>query len=99
MIDSSKSLRINDSLMSEFDSHEIAVPAFPNCSGALALHQPDPDLPESILGTCRDCKSWYLIEAGSESIQLVRKEPLGSPTILTRTTALSRVPARKKRHA
>jgi hypothetical protein len=32
----------------------------PQCGHALALHQPDPELPDRLLGTCEECKSWYL---------------------------------------
>jgi len=32
----------------------------PNCEYALTLHQPDPELPDRLLATCDDCKSWYL---------------------------------------
>jgi hypothetical protein len=32
------------------------------CDCELILHQPDPDLPDRLLGTCDECKSWFLIE-------------------------------------
>ena len=32
------------------------------CDCELILHQPDPDLPERLLGTCDACKSWFLVE-------------------------------------
>jgi hypothetical protein len=28
----------------------------------LALHQPDPDSPERLLGVCERCKHWFLID-------------------------------------
>jgi hypothetical protein len=34
-----------------------------DCQTELVLHQPDPDLPDRLLGTCVKCKSWFLIEA------------------------------------
>ncbi len=32
----------------------------PHCEFPLTLHQPDPDLPDRLLATCDDCKSWFL---------------------------------------
>jgi hypothetical protein len=32
-----------------------------NCSVSLSLSQPDPDLPEQLLGVCKTCKHWFLI--------------------------------------
>jgi hypothetical protein len=37
----------------------------PKCGRALDLHQPDMDLPDRNLGTCGDCKAWFLIDYGS----------------------------------
>jgi hypothetical protein len=33
-----------------------------NCQCHLAVHMPDPELPDRMLGTCSDCKSWYLLD-------------------------------------
>jgi hypothetical protein len=33
-----------------------------DCDCELILHQPDPDLPDRLLGTCDACKSWFLVE-------------------------------------
>jgi hypothetical protein len=33
-----------------------------HCSSPLALHQPDPDSPERLLGVCERCKHWFLID-------------------------------------
>ena len=32
------------------------------CESTLRLHQPDTELPDRLLGTCDDCKSWFLID-------------------------------------
>src|SRR4051794_27134205 len=37
-----------------------------HCSSPLALHQPDPDSPERLLGVCEQCKHWFLIDLRSE---------------------------------
>ena len=31
-----------------------------HCGSLLTLHQPDPELPDRLLATCDECKSWYL---------------------------------------
>lgn len=36
-----------------------------HCHEPLDLHQPDPDLPEREIGTCLDCRTWYLIDASA----------------------------------
>jgi hypothetical protein len=33
----------------------------PSCHEDLTLHQPDPQLPERLLGTCAECHAWFLI--------------------------------------
>src|SRR3954462_10293230 len=33
-----------------------------HCASPLALHQPDPDSPERMLGVCEQCKHWFLID-------------------------------------
>jgi hypothetical protein len=32
----------------------------PQCGSPLTLNQPDPELANRLLGTCDDCKSWYV---------------------------------------
>jgi hypothetical protein len=32
----------------------------PRCEDLLVIHQPDPDLPNRLLATCGDCKTWYV---------------------------------------
>ena len=33
------------------------------CQSDLVVHLPDPQTPDRLLGTCPDCKSWFLIDA------------------------------------
>jgi hypothetical protein len=32
------------------------------CQCPLDRHQPDPEQPDRLLGTCEDCGTWYLID-------------------------------------
>ena len=34
----------------------------PRCESSLTLHQPDAELPNRLLATCEECKSWYLTD-------------------------------------
>ncbi len=96
---SPKSLHINEWLIAEHDHDEIAAPACPACSGALTLHQPDPQLPETILGTCGDCKTWFLLDPALQSIQVVRKPQDVAPSIVTHPSGSVLFPVHRKRHA
>ncbi len=60
--------------ISERDSTEITALACQRCGSDLALHQPDPQMPERILGTCGDCKSWFLLDGESGCVQIVAGE-------------------------
>ena len=33
----------------------------PQCGEGLTLHQPDEALPDRLLGTCDECKGWFLL--------------------------------------
>jgi C4-type Zn-finger protein len=44
-------------------------PQCPSCDETLILHQPDVELPDRLLATCENCKSWFL--TNSESSVLV----------------------------
>ena len=46
----------------------LAVVCCPRCANALMLHQPDPGLPDRILATCDECKSWYLSNPGGTEL-------------------------------
>jgi hypothetical protein len=43
----------------------------PTCTGSLTVHQPDPDLPNRLLGVCHDCKSWFFLGARKKAVQLL----------------------------
>jgi len=36
------------------------------CHESLVLHQPDEDLPDRLLGTCPECRTWFLIDCDAE---------------------------------
>ena len=50
----------------------------PRCEGWLTLHQPDADLPDRLLATCSECKSWFL--ASSDATALARLPELPNET-------------------
>ncbi len=54
------------------DQHQFDVPILsfccPQCESFLTLHQPDPELPDRLLATCEDCKSWYLTAPKGNSL-------------------------------
>jgi hypothetical protein len=45
-----------------------------HCCSPLALHQPDPDSPDRLLGVCEHCRHWFLIDllAGESEGVMVR---------------------------
>jgi hypothetical protein len=44
-----------------------------NCGYALTLHQPDPELPERLLGSCAECKCWYLTNPRGATLTLISR--------------------------
>jgi uncharacterized protein YbaR (Trm112 family) len=51
-------------------SHEAILSlCCPYCECPLTLHQPDAELPERLLATCDNCKSWYVTDA--QGIKLI----------------------------
>ena len=50
----------------------------PRCECSLTLHQPDSDLPDRLLATCDECKSWHLATSeGTELRPII--QPKGRP--------------------
>jgi hypothetical protein len=41
------------------------------CRTTLAVHQPDPDAPGRLLGTCESCGSWHLIDLAESALILL----------------------------
>jgi hypothetical protein len=39
--------------------------ACPGCRHVLTLHQPDPQFPDRLLGTCDVCRAWSLIDSAA----------------------------------
>lgn len=70
MKDSKKSRDASRLFISEPDSTESDALACRNCGSDLGLHQPDPEMPERILGTCDECKTWYLFVGDLECIEI-----------------------------
>lgn len=42
-----------------------------NCETPIEIHQPDSELPERMLGTCENCRTWYLVECDPNTGQAV----------------------------
>lgn len=45
------------------EAEDFSEIACPECGGRLVIHQPDERLPERLLGTCRSCTGWFVIDA------------------------------------
>ena len=49
----------------------------PICEGHLAIHQPNEQAPDHLLGTCEGCGTWFLIDEAEElMLRLPREEDL-----------------------
>jgi hypothetical protein len=48
----------------------------PNCGYRMSVHQPDPQSPERLLGTCPACKSWYLMDCVDNVMFLIPDDHL-----------------------
>jgi hypothetical protein len=46
----------------EVSADGIVSPACQKCHAALDIHQPDEASPDHLMGTCRDCGCWHMIE-------------------------------------
>ena len=56
------------------DSKRVRCPA---CRDYLFLHQPDEECPDRLLGTCDECRAWFLIDAaGKVMVRLPNEEEL-----------------------
>jgi hypothetical protein len=44
------------------DGSEVPCPA---CHHDLTFHQPDPECPDRLLGTCEACRTWFLVHAAA----------------------------------
>ena len=51
----------------EVASDQVAT-SCPQCEAQLIFHQPDPELPNRLLATCDECKSWYLADSQGEAL-------------------------------
>ncbi len=70
------------------DSDQVSQSAFamscPACECELTLHQPDSELPDRLLATCDECKSWFL--ADSEGTVLIPIPELPDDPVPFRST-------------
>jgi hypothetical protein len=69
------------SLHSPASGSSAPFPACPRCGSHLDLHQPQPNLPDRLLGTCDSCDLWAVIEVGRDGLKTiltVLPEPTGS---------------------
>lgn len=55
----------------------VARPACPACHAEMAVHQPDPGLPDRLLATCEGCKAWWLIDRRAGLMLLLPDGPGG----------------------
>lgn len=44
------------------ESEDFAGIRCPECGGRMVVHQPDERLPHRLLGTCRCCLAWFLMD-------------------------------------
>ena len=44
---------------------DVVEMACPRCHNCLSIHQPDEQLPDRLLGTCEECRTWFLINAAA----------------------------------
>lgn len=60
----------------------------PSCGGDLERHQPDPERPDRLVGTCLECGDWclMLVSAGGGLVRLV---PLPLAELSTGATPLT----------
>ena len=50
------------------ESEDYSGVQCPECHGRLVVHQPDERLPERLLGVCRSCFTWFLIDAATRTM-------------------------------
>jgi len=70
MKDSMKSRDASRLFISEPDSTEGDALVCRKCGSDLTLHQPDTEMPERILGTCDECKTWCPFDGDLECVEI-----------------------------
>ena len=89
MKDSMKSHDASRLFISEPESTESDALLCRNCGSDLDLHQPDLEMPERILGTCDECKTWYLFDGDLNGLEIAppRKDQgevgISDPSLVT----------------
>lgn len=56
----------------EFTPTSLSI-CCPRCENSLTLHQPDPELPNRLLATCDECKSWFLANSNGVPLAPIRE--------------------------
>ena len=57
-----KGLRdVPEAVTIQLDSEAFSAVPCPECQGRLSVHQPEPEAPSELLGTCPDCGAWHLV--------------------------------------
>jgi hypothetical protein len=54
-----------------YTDHDPRVVACSECGSTVELQQPDPQDPHRLLGSCHDCRTWYVIDLAPERREAV----------------------------
>ena len=54
-----------DLIRNSIDSRSLDELECIRCESFLYIHQPDEQLADRLIGTCPDCRAWYLIDAST----------------------------------
>jgi hypothetical protein len=54
-----------------YSLEHLAEVACPFCHATLNVHCPDRTMPETLLGACEDCKSWFVMDGDSGAMWLL----------------------------
>ena len=63
-----------DLVQTTADTESLAEVECARCGATLWIHQPDEQLTDRLLGTCPDCRAWYLIDAEAGLMALLPDE-------------------------
>lgn len=88
MKDSMKSREASRLFISEPDSTESDA-LCRKCGSDLTLHQPDPEMPDRILGTCDECKAWYLFDGDSERVEIAPRQTGKGEVVIPKPSPVS----------
>jgi len=49
-----------------YDPADPGIVQCTSCHDSLIMHQPDENVPDRLLGTCPECRTWFLIYSDTE---------------------------------